>query len=96
MMFATLDDLEGTVELVVFEKALEAAEGALAPDEIVLVRGRVDHKEAGKVCLVVQDAERFEPSDDEIDKRQGGGRQGRRSRRRRCACGSTPGACRPR
>jgi DNA polymerase-3 subunit alpha len=68
MMFATLDDLEGTVELVVFEKALEAAEGALAPDEIVLVRGRVDHKEAGKVCLVVQDAERFEPSDSEIAK----------------------------
>ena len=66
MMFATLDDLEGAVELVVFEKALEAAEGALALDEIVLVRGRVDHKEAGKVCLVVQDAERFEPSDSEI------------------------------
>src|SRR4051812_34278389 len=68
MMFATLDDLEGAVELVVFEKALEAAEGALAPDEIVLVRGRVDHKEAGKVCLVVQDAERFEPWESEIAK----------------------------
>ena len=51
MMFATLDDLEGQVELVVFEKAMESAEGALALDEIVLVRGRVDHKEAGKVCV---------------------------------------------
>jgi DNA polymerase-3 subunit alpha len=68
MMFATLDDLEGTIELVVFEKALEAAEGALAVDEIVLVRGRVDHKEAGKVCLVVQDAERFDPSAQEIER----------------------------
>ncbi len=29
MMFATLDDLEGTVEVVVFEKALAAAEGVL-------------------------------------------------------------------
>ena len=66
MMFATLDDLEGTVELVVFEKAMEAAEGALALDEIVLVRGRVDHKEAGKVCLVVQEAQRFTPSENEI------------------------------
>src|SRR4051794_20081700 len=66
MMFATLDDLEGTVELVVFEKAMEAAEGALALDEIVLVRGRVDHKEAGKVCVVVQEAQRFTPSETEI------------------------------
>ena len=66
MMFATLDDLEGAVELVVFEKALAAAEGALAPDEIVLVRGRVDHKEAGKVCVIVQEAQRFTPSETEI------------------------------
>jgi DNA polymerase-3 subunit alpha len=68
MMFATLDDLEGQIELVVFEKAIDAAEGALALDEIVLVRGRVDHKEAGKVCLIVQDAERFTPSENEIAK----------------------------
>ena len=66
MMFATLDDLEGSVEVVVFEKALAAAEGALADDAIVLVRGRVDHKEAGRVCVVAQDVERFEPSDGEI------------------------------
>jgi DNA polymerase-3 subunit alpha len=69
VMFATIDDLEGAVEVVVFEKALAAgAEAAMAPDEIVLVRGRVDHKEAGKVCVVVQDVERFDPSDEEIAK----------------------------
>ena len=68
MMFATLDDLEGQVEVVVFEKALAAAEGVMGDDAIVLVRGRVDHKEAGKVCVVVQDVERFEPTDAEIDK----------------------------
>ena len=68
MMFATLDDLEGSVEVVVFEKALAAAEGVVAPDEIVLVRGRVDHKEAGKSCVVVQDVERFAPSDQEVEK----------------------------
>ena len=32
MMFATLDDLDGAVEIVVFEKALAAAEGVLALD----------------------------------------------------------------
>jgi DNA polymerase-3 subunit alpha len=68
MMFATLDDLEGAVEIVVFEKALAAAEGVVAADAIVMVRGRVDHKEAGKVCVIVQDVERFEPSEREIEK----------------------------
>jgi DNA polymerase III subunit alpha len=68
MMFATLDDLEGQVEIVVFEKALAAAEGKVADDAIVLVRGRVDHKEAGKVCVIVQDVDLFEPTDAEIDK----------------------------
>ena len=50
-MFATVDDLEGAVELMVFEKTLAAAEAALQVDEIVLVKGRVDHKEGGKVCV---------------------------------------------
>src|SRR3954465_1502563 len=68
MMFATLDDLDGAVEIVVFEKALDAVEKLLATDAIVVVRGRVDHKEAGKSCVIVQDAERFDPSDKEIEK----------------------------
>ena len=68
MMFATLDDLDGSVEIVVFEKALAAAEQVIANDAIVLVRGRVDHKEAGKVCIIVSDVDKFEPSDAEIEK----------------------------
>ena len=68
MMFATLDDLDGAVEIVVFEKALAAAESVIADDAIVLVRGRVDHKEAGKVCVIVQDVEQFDPSDAEIER----------------------------
>ena len=43
MMFATLDDLEGSIEMLVFGKALAEYEGALGVDEVVLVRGRVDH-----------------------------------------------------
>jgi DNA polymerase-3 subunit alpha len=68
MMFATLDDLEGSVEILVFGKALAEHEAVLAVDRVVLVRGRVDHKEAGKTCLVVQSAEAFEPSDDELQR----------------------------
>ena len=66
MMFATLDDLGGAVELLIFGKALAEHEAALAADQVVLVRGRVDHKEAGKTCLIVQSAEVFAPSDEEL------------------------------
>ena len=68
MMFATLDDLDGSVELVIFEKAMAEAEQVIANDAIVLVRGRVDHKEAGKVCIIVQDVDKFDPTDAEIDR----------------------------
>ncbi len=68
MMFATVDDLEGSVEIVVFEKALAAVADVVAADAIVLVRGRVDKKDAGKVCIVVQDVEKFDPSEAEIVK----------------------------
>src|SRR5207302_5471719 len=68
MMFATLDDLGGSVEMLVFGKALGEHEEALVVDEVVLVKGRVDHKEAGKTCLVVQSLERFAPSAEELER----------------------------
>ncbi|MEJ7715033.1 MAG: OB-fold nucleic acid binding domain-containing protein [Thermoleophilaceae bacterium] len=48
MMFATLDDLEAQVEMIVFKKAFEANAGQIEADRVVIVRGRVDHKEAGR------------------------------------------------
>jgi DNA polymerase-3 subunit alpha len=71
MMFATLDDLEGSVEMLVFGKALAEHQDTLAVDQVVLVRGRVDHKEADKTCVVVQSVERFDPTDEEIRRAQG-------------------------
>jgi DNA polymerase-3 subunit alpha len=68
MMFATLDDLEGSVEILVFGKALAEHEAALAVDQVVLVRGRVDHKEAGKTCVVVQSVDRYAPTEQEIER----------------------------
>jgi DNA polymerase III subunit alpha len=68
MMFATLDDLEGNVEILVFGRALAAHEDALALDSVVLVRGKVDHKDATKTCVIVQEANRFEPTEAEIEK----------------------------
>jgi DNA polymerase-3 subunit alpha len=68
MMFATLDDLAGSVELIVFGKSLGEHEEVLVADQIVLVKGRVDHKEAGATCVVVQGVQRFAPSQEEIEK----------------------------
>ncbi|MBS1870572.1 MAG: DNA polymerase III subunit alpha [Actinobacteria bacterium] len=68
MMFATLDDLEGTTELLVFGRALAAHEEALALDSVVLVRGKVDHKDASSTCVILQEASRFAPSEAEVEK----------------------------
>jgi DNA polymerase III subunit alpha len=66
MMFATLDDVEGQVEMLVFKADQAESATAIEPDAVVLVRGRIDHKERGETKLVVQEAERFEPDREEI------------------------------
>jgi DNA polymerase-3 subunit alpha len=66
MMFATLDDVEGQVEMLVFKADESENAQVIAPDAIVLVRGRLDHKDRGETKLVVQEAQRFEPDGDEI------------------------------
>ena len=68
MMFATLDDLVGAVEILVFGKALAEHEAVLAVDKVVIVKGRVDHKEAGKTCVVVQSMQGFAPTEEEIER----------------------------
>jgi DNA-directed DNA polymerase III PolC len=66
MMFATLDDLAGQVELLVFNSAYAANADKVDLDKIVIVRGRVDHKEAGETKLVAQEVTPFEPSEEEV------------------------------
>jgi DNA polymerase-3 subunit alpha len=66
MMFATLDDVEGQVEMLVFKADESESAEVIQPDAIVLVRGRLDHKDRGETKLVVQEAERFEPDAAEI------------------------------
>jgi DNA polymerase-3 subunit alpha len=67
MMFATLDDLEGQVEMLVFNSAYAANADKVDVDKLVLVRGRVDKKEEGEIKLIAQDVEAFEPSAEEIE-----------------------------
>src|SRR5205807_10126246 len=67
MMFATLDDLEGQVEILVFNSAYASNAEKLDTDAVVVVRGRVDHKDQGETKLVVQDVELFEPTPEELE-----------------------------
>ena len=71
MMFATLDDVEGQIEMLVFKADEAASASVIAPDAVVIVRGRVDHKERGETKLVVSEAERFEPDQAEIERAAG-------------------------
>ncbi len=66
MMFATLDDVEGQVEMLVFKADEAESARTIETDAIVVVRGRIDHKDRGETKLVVQEAERFEPDNEEI------------------------------
>ena len=51
MGVATLEDLQGTLEVVVFPRSFEATASTWQDDAILLVAGRVDHKGDGSVLL---------------------------------------------
>ncbi len=66
MLVANLEDLQGTVEVVVFPKVFAETANAWAEDAVVLVSGRVDHRddEAKLLCDAVHawdDAVRMGP-----------------------------------
>src|SRR4051812_35899563 len=68
MSFATLDDVEGQLEMLVMGKAYEASHEVLAADAIVIVKGRLGHKGRGGTNVVAQEVELFEPTEDEVAK----------------------------
>ena len=52
--------------MLVFNSAYASNADKIDADAVVLVKGRVDHKERGETKLVVQDAELFEPGVEEL------------------------------
>ena len=66
MMFATLDDLEGAVEMIVFAKGVEEYGAIIEGDGVLLVRGRVEHKDGGDIKLVPDDIKVYEPTPEEL------------------------------
>jgi DNA polymerase-3 subunit alpha len=66
MMFASLDDLEGSIELIFFGTTLEEYEHVAQVDAIVTVRGRVGNDDRG-LTIKVQTCELFQPSAEEVE-----------------------------
>ncbi len=68
MLFATLDDLEGQVEILVFNTAYDDNVDRLALDKVVIVRARIDKPSSDETKLVVQKVEAFEPTQQEVER----------------------------
>ena len=71
------------------ERAAAAGE-VLAADSIVLVRGRVDHKDRDKTCIVAQQIEPFRPTAEEVTEAQEQEARQAAPRRARSVSGSMP------
>jgi DNA polymerase-3 subunit alpha len=59
MAFMRLDDVTGGIECVVFNSTYAAASELCVPDRILIVKGRVDHKE-GETKLIASEVSAFE------------------------------------
>jgi len=60
MVFATLEDLTGAVEVVAFNSVLAHARDVLVLDAVLVVQARVDHKQMGETKLVALEISGFE------------------------------------
>jgi DNA polymerase III subunit alpha len=60
MVFVRLDDLAGSAEVVVFNSVYEQARELLAADSILVIKGRVDHKQEGETKLIAIEVTAFE------------------------------------
>ena len=60
MVFLTLDDPTGSAEAVVFNSAYQAARELCVTDRILIVKGRVDHKQQGETKLIASEVTAFE------------------------------------
>jgi DNA polymerase-3 subunit alpha len=60
MAFVQLEDVTGSVEIVVFNSTYAAARDLLVEDSILTVKGRIDHKQQGETKLIALEVTAFE------------------------------------
>lgn len=69
MMFLRLDDLEGSVEVVVVPDVLAEFREAMQVDAVVLIAGRIDQKSETETKIVARTVTRFEIDPDREEER---------------------------
>ena len=60
MVFMRLDDVTGGAEVVVFNSVYAAARDLIETDRVLVVKGRVDHKQEGETKLLASEVSPFE------------------------------------
>jgi DNA polymerase-3 subunit alpha len=60
MVFLSLEDVTGGAEVVVFNSVYAQCRELLAADGVVIVKGRVDHKQAGETKVLAMEVTAFE------------------------------------
>ena len=60
MVFAALEDVTGSCEVVAFNSVYALSRELLVPERVIVVKGRVDHKQAGETKLVAIEISPFE------------------------------------
>jgi len=60
MVFVNLEDVTGAVEVVAFNSVYAAARELIVADRVLVVKGRVDHKQAGETKLIAMEVTAFE------------------------------------
>jgi DNA polymerase III subunit alpha len=68
MVFMRLDDVSGSVEAIVFNSVYGAARDLLEADRILVVKGRIDHKE-GETKLIAMEVAPFEATQERSEVR---------------------------
>jgi DNA polymerase III subunit alpha len=68
-VFVRLDDLSGSVETVVFNSVFTASRELLEPDRVLVVKGRVDHKQEGETKLIALEVAPFDATPDRSEVR---------------------------
>ncbi len=64
MVFLRLDDLSGSVEVVVFNSVLAGSRELLDVDRMLVLKGRVDHKQEGETKVIAMEVAPFDAAPD--------------------------------
>jgi DNA polymerase III subunit alpha len=69
MVFVRFDDLTGSAEVVVFNSVYTASRELIEMDRILVVKGRVDHKQEGETKLIAIEVAPFEETPERTEVR---------------------------